>query len=226
MEVFDAIRHRRAVRDYLAEPVSRPVLEQVIAAAAWAPSAMNTQPWHFTVVNGAERLAWISAKAKSFNLESADALPPGHFRDLMGDPDFNIFYDAPALLVISAPAHLRWAVEDCTLAAGTAMLMAFNLGLGSCWIGFAEAWLNSPQGLASLSLPADQRVVASLILGYPKTPAPAVARKPIKTNWIGDPAAAGGEEGSTLSASPSSRDIWNCWEPFMAYPKNNPPPCP
>jgi nitroreductase len=52
MDVYEAVRSRRAVRAFTDEPVSRGVLERVLSAAAWAPSGSNIQPWHVYVVTG------------------------------------------------------------------------------------------------------------------------------------------------------------------------------
>ena len=187
METLDAIRRRRAVRDYKPENIPETLLQQVIAAASWAPSAMNEQPWHFTVVTDTKLMGEISTGAKAFMLKSMPTMPrSGHFQDILGDPHFNIFYNAPALLVISAEARGQWCAEDCALAAENAMLAALDLGLGSCWIGFAQAWLNSEDGLKALDLPKNYRVVAPLIIGYPKAEMPLVARKSPTVNWIGD----------------------------------------
>lgn len=53
MEVYDAVRTRRAVRGFTDEPVRKEVLARVLAAAARAPSGANLQPWHVYVVSGA-----------------------------------------------------------------------------------------------------------------------------------------------------------------------------
>ena len=77
------------------------------------------------------------------------------------------------------------------MAAENLMLAAFDIGLGSCWIGFAQTWLNSEEGLKVLGLPRTQRVVAPIIIGYPKTDPPPVARKSPVIGWIGDSVVAG-----------------------------------
>ena len=65
-------------------------------------------------------------------------LPPGpmshRFQQLLSDPDFDIFYHAPLLIVISSTADNPWAIEDCSLAAENLMLAARGAGLGTCWI--------------------------------------------------------------------------------------------
>ena len=52
MDVYEAVKSRRAVRAFTDEPVSREVLERVLSAAAWAPSGSNIQPWHVYVLTG------------------------------------------------------------------------------------------------------------------------------------------------------------------------------
>ena len=52
MDVYEAVRSRRAVRAFTDEPVSREVLERVLSAAAWSPSGSNIQPWHVYVLSG------------------------------------------------------------------------------------------------------------------------------------------------------------------------------
>jgi nitroreductase len=116
-------------------------------------------------------------------------LPAGtashHFQKLLNDPKFDIFYHAPALIVISTVTPSQWDVEDCSLAAENLMLAAHAAGLGSCWIGFAQSWLGTPAGKAALDLPAEHTPVAPIILGHPKAAPPPVARKEPKIRWIG-----------------------------------------
>ena len=53
MDVYQAVTSRRAVRGFTDRPVPQEVLESMLAAAAWAPSGSNLQPWHVYVVTGA-----------------------------------------------------------------------------------------------------------------------------------------------------------------------------
>ena len=186
MNVVQAIRERRAVRDFASQPVSQAALRQLISAASWAPSAMNAQPWHFTVVTDKAMLDEISTRAKGWMLANMpDMRQIGHFRDLLSDPSFHLFYRAPALVVISVPAELQWATEDCALAAQNLMLAATDIGLGTCWVGFAQGWLTSQEGREYLNLAPDKVVVAPITVGYPKAPQPIVPRKAVAVSWIG-----------------------------------------
>jgi nitroreductase len=184
MNVREAIYGRRAVREYTAEPVEEERLRQLIDAAIQAPSAVNQQPWLFTVVRNKELLACISSEAKALMLETSPAaLASHHFHNILGDSKFDIFYGAPVLIVISAPAN-PWVVEDCALAAETLMLMAHTAGLGTCWIGFAQGWLGTSAGKSALKLPDADVPIAPLIVGHPKSASAAASRKPARIDWI------------------------------------------
>ena len=97
---------------------------------------------------------------------------------MLTSPDFNIFYNAPVLVVICATTPDDMALKDCCLAAQTLMLAAYAEGLGSCWIGFSEAWLNTPDGKSKLGIPENFRPVAPIILGFPKGTREVTERRP------------------------------------------------
>ena len=160
-------------------------IQRLIEAAVLAPSAVNEQPWLFTVVRDRTLLARISAEAKAHALATEPAGLPAHLHDHLTQPDFDILYHAPALILISASPPGRWAVEDCALAAENLMLVATAAGLGTCWIGFAQTWLGTQAGKEALGLPAECLPVAPIILGHPATTPPAVARRPAVVRWIG-----------------------------------------
>ena len=143
----------------------------------------------------------ISVRSKAWLLKTAsDMSSSDHFRDMLRDPHFHLFYGAPALVVISTPVSAQWSVEDCSLAAQNLMLAAVDLDLGSCWIGFAQGWLNTPEGRECLGLSASSCVVAPITIGYPRSEAPLVSRKAPIVTWIGVlPSAESGPPGSSNS---------------------------
>jgi len=168
MDTLEAIRGRRAIRDYADEPLDRTVIGEVIADAVWAPSGMNRQPWRFVVVEGREALARCSARAKVLMLQEADRraeLAPA--RSMLAQPSFNMFYNAPAMIIVCASEADEMALKDCCLAAQTLMLAAFARGLGTCWIGFAELWLDSAEAKVILGMPEGLRPIAPIIIGRP-----------------------------------------------------------
>jgi nitroreductase len=168
MQLSEAIYGRRATRDYEDEAVSEGQIESLIRAAIQAPSAMNRQPWAFSIVRDRRTLTRISDEAKAHMLRTTPAgLMPNHFEEMLGNPSFDIFYRAPALILISATEDGQWGAIDCTLAAQNLMLAAYGAGLGSCWIGFAQGWLGTPEGKASIGLTESHLPVAPIIVGRP-----------------------------------------------------------
>jgi nitroreductase len=185
MDLKEAIYTRRAVREFTVEPVDDETLRQLIDAAVQAPSAVNQQPWSFCVIRDKALLARISNEAKAHMLRTSPAALSHHFQEFLNDPKFDIFYRAPALIVISSVVESPWTVENCALAAENLMLAARAAGLGTCWIGFAQTWLGTPEGKAALNLPAKYVPVAPIIVGHPKSAPSAVPRKEPEIRWIG-----------------------------------------
>jgi nitroreductase len=108
-----------------------------------------------------------------------------HFQPLLSDPKFHIFYHAPVMILISALIQGFWITEDCALAAENLMLTAYAAGLGTCWVGFAQGFLNTSDGKNLLSLPATWVSVAPIIVGHPKSAPPPVPRKQPEVRWVG-----------------------------------------
>lgn len=181
MEPIDAICGRRAIRSYRGGAVSRDTVVSLIEVAIQAPSAMNLQPWLFAVVQGADRLAEFSKRAKAHLLAAIPVHSPlVKYRDMLTDPTFDIFYGASCLIVICARPPVQQSMEDCCLAAQNLLLAAHGQGLGTCWIGFARPWLELEATRAELGIPADCIPVAPIVLGEPESiPAPTERHKPI-----------------------------------------------
>ena len=185
MELTDAITGRRAIRDYTPAPVDEATIRRLIAAAALAPSAVNEQPWVFTVVRNRGLLDQMSVAAKAHMRTRPPAgASPQPSRSMLDDATFHIFYHAPVLIVVSAASPSPWIVEDCTLAAENLMLAAYAAGLGSCWIGLAQSYCNTEEGKAALGLAATATAVAPIIVGHPNAPSPATPRHPPEIRWL------------------------------------------
>jgi nitroreductase len=168
MDLMQAIATRRSTRKYLPAPVERGVLEELIQTATLAPSAMNSQPWAFGVIEGADILRAYSDRTKALILSKASELPwIERYRGMFEDPDYSIFYGAPALLLICGKPTGVHAAGDCAMAALTLMLAARDKGLATCWIGFFGFLLDNPEEKAALGIPADYQPIAPIIVGHP-----------------------------------------------------------
>ena len=184
MDLLEAIRDRRSVRAF-AGGASRTEIEELLRLAVLAPSAMNAQPWAFAVVEDRALLQRISDRAKAHLLKIAGADPKiAHYRDRLADPAFDIFYGAPALIVICADREWPNAFADCYLAGENLLLAAHAMGLGTCCIGFAQPYLNEAEARAELSIPAAFQVALPIIVGRPAArPQPVSRRAPRVLSW-------------------------------------------
>jgi nitroreductase len=181
MDVAAAIYGRRAVRAFTSEPVRATAIQQLIDAAVQAPSSMDSEPWAFIVVEGAGTLQQLSNRAKEHFIPNA---PPAfitpRIRSTLADPTFNIFHDAPTLIVVCATTADPQAAEDCSLAAQNLMLAAHAAGLATCPIGFSRPWLRLPETKEELKI--DPRYVPAfpVVVGHPaEHPSSPGRRQPI-----------------------------------------------
>ena len=146
MDVLEAIKKRRSIRQFTEQPIERELLEQILDAARWAPTAGNQQRWRFIVVTGP------TVK------EMVRKVSPG------------IFATPAAFIVICAekvPGASDWDewtyLADCAVAAQNIMLAAHALGLGSCVaISYARAAVQE-----ILDIPDQVKPELVITLGYP-----------------------------------------------------------
>lgn len=166
MDVIEAIHGRRSIRAYRTTPIERLLLEEVVWAAAQAPTppASGDNPWAFCVIEGVDRLASYGARAKQYAREHQ---PDGNQWSWPDKPGFKVFWDAPMLVLICGRSDNAEVAFDCCRAGQNLMLAAHSLGLGSCWVGAPMPWLKSPGVAEELGIPIGYAPIAALTLGYP-----------------------------------------------------------
>lgn len=152
MDVMEAIKRRRSIRQYKAQDVPEEILSAVLDCARIAPSAGNRQPWTF-----------IAVKTQAMRDQLAEAA--GKQR-MIGQ--------APVVIVVCADleacgaryedrGRTLYAFQDTAAAVENMMLAAVSFGLGTCWVGaFKET-----EARRILDLPANLKPVAMMPLGYP-----------------------------------------------------------
>jgi nitroreductase len=185
MDVIEAIHERWSVRAFTKETVGSELVDALVSAAVQAPSAMNLQPWAFVTIEGRDALQSYSDRAKRHLLDTMQCDSPlFQYRDRLASPTFDIFYGAPLLIVIAATTSMSQAAEDCCLAAQNLMLAAQGMGLGTCCIGFARPWLSLAATKAELGVPPAYAPITPIVVGHPKSGAPAVSRKRPEVHWV------------------------------------------
>jgi len=187
-EVIEAIKKRRSVRAYDTKPVPRDVLNAIIEAGNEAPSAMNSQPWRFVVVEGKDSkkklLGAALPKAKVMTEQVKD-VDPERYESIkkryaeLPDP---IYYSAPAIVFVIGNG--AYAGHSCPLACENMMLAAHSLDVGSCWVGFGAMVTDAPEVRALLELKEGDAIFGPILLGYPKAQTPRPPKKDPKVKWI------------------------------------------
>ena len=159
-KVFDVIKERFSVRKYLDKPVEDEKLQMILESARLAPSASNSQPWHFYVVKDREKI-----KALSKNMPLGSKVVINSF--VTQAPVVIVATAGPIGLLYKALSYIvnkRWYYLDVAIALEHMVLTAWDLGIGSCWIG----WFDEKKVKGLLDIPKDEEVIAMLTLGYPK----------------------------------------------------------
>ena len=169
--VMDNILSRHSIRAFTDQPIAQDKLEQIVQAAVWAPSGRNEQSWHFIMISNTEKIQALAAAVRD-----ADNRPAG----------YNFFAPA-AFLIVSGERDNRNAPLDSAAALENAMLMATDLGLGSCWVNQVRDTCDAPAVRALLTeygLPESHVVWAAASLGYPAQEPVIHERKPGTVTYI------------------------------------------
>jgi nitroreductase len=158
MDVFTAISQRSSVRVYKTTDIEEDKLKKILEAARLSPSASNRQEWKFIIVK---------------NKETKKKLAKAAFgQSFIGEAPVVIVAcgtETKSIMGCGQPTH----TVDVSIACAYMILQAYELGLGTCWIGaFKEDEVKK-----ILNIPEHVRVVAMTPLGYPNQPPSQKSRK-------------------------------------------------
>lgn len=185
MEMLEALRARHSIRHYDGSPVDADTVLRLIDVATLAPSAQNSQPWHFHVAMGDSRLevAETMALTTHYLQEYMDMLSPDELG--MAARFYEDLGKAPVVIAISAPVS-ETASERAHdyISIGAAiqnfMLAALDEGLGSCSIS-VPTWIVD-RLTDVFKIPSGREIASLLILGHPdETPIPRDRRHDVVT---------------------------------------------
>lgn len=185
--VISNIKTRRSVRNYADRPVSDEVIESIIDAGIHAPTGLGLQPWRFVVIRDKDIMKQMSTHCKPKllkQLEGVNIDAAAQFKKMLRSEEFDIFYNAPVLIIVLGNKNAPTADFDCAMCAQNMMLAAHAMGLGSCWIGTACLVQDNPEMLHKLKIPEDYKVVAPIIFGYGGTVPAAPPRNDPVITWI------------------------------------------
>lgn len=144
MDVVEAIKKRRSIREYSDKPIPPDMLKGLVDSARFAPTARGIQPWEFVVVTDPAALKEIGGLAENARFIAA----------------------AKACIAVFS-SDTKYYLEDGCAATGNILLTATALGIGSCWVaGDKKPYCGEISRL--LNVPATFKLVSLIALGYPK----------------------------------------------------------
>lgn len=164
MDILEAIKSRRSIRAFKSQNVPAEIVKNLIDAARWAPSAGNIQPWEFIIIRKPE----IKRRLAEAALGQA------------------FIEEAPVVIVVCANedrssqgygvrGRTLYCIQDTAAAIQNIHLVAYSLGLGTCWVGaFREE-----EARVTLKVPYGMRPVAIIPVGYPDEEPSPRSRRPI-----------------------------------------------
>jgi len=165
MDLFEAIRNRRSVRAFKPEPVSDELLNKILEAARWAPSAGNCQPSDFIIVKDPE--------------VKKDLCVAALYQDFIEEAPVNIVVCANeerSAGTYGNRGRRLYCLLDAAAATQNLLLAVHALGLGACWIGA----FRDEEVAKALNLPEWVRPIAIIPIGYPAEEPSPTTRIPLK----------------------------------------------
>jgi len=167
MKLEEAIRQRRSIRHYTDRVPTRRIIDKILAAAIWAPSGLNNQPWKFKVLTGQkdrDRLAAFTKYGQTIK-------------------------KAPVAICVFLDLSVSYNRQKDTMAIGACiqnmLLQAYELGLGTCWLGEI---LNRRQEVEKyLRVDPERELMAVITAGYPDEEMTEGCRKRLQDFMLKDP---------------------------------------
>lgn len=174
MEFSELVQKRQSDRKYAPKPVAREHILKCLEAARMAPSACNSQPWKFVVVDDRVKLIQISDAAIGLGMNKFTVQVPV----LVAVVQENMNLEAKAGAVVK---NKDYSMMDLGMAVENFCLQAAELGLGTCIMG----WFDEKKVKEVLGVPRGRRVQLLIALGHPDAPTRSKVRKPLEeiSSW-------------------------------------------
>jgi nitroreductase len=164
-ETINVIKARRTIRKYKTKQISDSEIQQILDCAIYAPNAMNQQKWHFTVIQNKNMLNRMVEIIKENIINSGIEFLIGK----ASAPDYNTFYNAPTVVLITGDEKTRFVEFDCGAAAQNIALAAKSLNIGSCVMTSSVFLFASEKGnqlKKELGIPNGYNHIGAVALGY------------------------------------------------------------
>lgn len=173
MNLSELIQKRQSDRKYESRPVSREMVMKCLEAARLAPSACNSQPWKFVVVDDVALLLQMGAAAAGMGMNGFAREVPVIVAVVLEKMNLTA-------RIGSVIKDKEYSLLDVGIAVEHFCLQAAELGLGTCIMG----WFDEKKVKKLLGIKG-KRVPLLISLGYPAGETRKKARKPLEemSSW-------------------------------------------
>ena len=154
MDLMEGLLSRRSIRKYTDKPVEKATIQKLIKAAQYAPSAHNTRPWEFLVIEDKEALKDLRRIQRSASFAE----------------------NAPLAILVCGDHNKAFSREkegwtyidiDCSAATENLLLAAHSLGLGACWCGATPMTKPMAALVERFNLPENIKPFSIVVIGHP-----------------------------------------------------------
>ena len=162
MKFLELAQKRRSCRKYSDKPIPREIIERCVEAARFAPSACNSQPWKFIVIDTPEIKEKVANKAFSgiFKMNAFAKKAPVLVLIVRNKSKY-------ASMLGGALRGVQFSLVDLGIVGEHFVLQAAEEGLGTCWLG----WFDEKAVKKEMGIPKSKKIDAIISLGYPLEPA-------------------------------------------------------
>lgn len=174
MDFHELILNRQSTRKYLPDDVDRTLVTECIEAARLAPSACNSQPWHFIAVDDKDKIKEIGTAAASLGMNKFAADVPVIIAVVLEKMNFTA-------KIGSMLKNKDYCMLDLGIAVEHFCLQAAEKGLGTCILG----WFDEKKVAGILGVPGNKRIPLLVTMGYPDCEIRKKIRKPLEeiSSW-------------------------------------------
>ena len=182
-QVLDTIAARRSHRAYKPDQLTEEQIQILLKAGMDSPTAVNRQPWHFTVVQNQQLLREINHAVWEETMKAN----PENRSPRFSDPNFDVFYHAPTVIFISADRENYWYHMDSGIACQNICLAAESIGLGTVILGMPRAAFQNEkadQFRKALLFPETHDFTIAIAVGTPADDKPAHLHAPDRISYV------------------------------------------
>ncbi len=167
MDIYELIERRQSDRAYTNERIDRPTLQRIANAGRMAPSACNSQPWHFVVVDEPQTCSEVADALASMGMNKFAAQAPAFIAVVQEAANFTARLGGWI-------KNKHFPLIDCGIATAQITLAATAEGLGSCIMG----WFDEKKLKRLLGVPSGKRILLVVAIGHSAQEHRSKQRKP------------------------------------------------